>query len=77
MSSWRARKLHEDGSPQEVEAARARRQGVGVHLIEVAREQSACAGCEWLHVDFEDHLKCFYLDACGFVPTSAGLIKLR
>lgn len=58
-------------------AERARRKGVGVRLIEVAREHSADAGCEWLHVDFEDHLKSFYLDACGFVPTSAGLIKLR
>jgi hypothetical protein len=34
------------------------------------------AGCEWLHVDFEDHLRAFYFDACGFVPTNAGLIEL-
>jgi GNAT superfamily N-acetyltransferase len=58
-------------------AVRARRQGIGVRLIEFAREQSASAGCEWLHVDFEDHLKSFYFDSCGFVPTNAGLIKLR
>ena len=58
-------------------AARARRQGVGVRLIDVAREHSANAGCEWLHVDFEDHLKRFYFEACGFVPTNAGLMKLR
>lgn len=58
-------------------AVRARRQGVGVRLIEVARESSAAAGCEWLHVDFEAHLTSFYFDACGFVPTNAGLMKLR
>lgn len=60
-----------------VVAVRARRHGVGVRLIEVAREYSAAAGCEWLHVDFEDHLKSFYFDACGFVPTNAGLMKLH
>jgi hypothetical protein len=32
--------------------------------------------CEWLHVDFEDHLRAFYFDACGFEPTNAGLIGL-
>ena len=35
------------------------------------------AGCEWLHVDFEPHLASFYLDACGFRRTDAGLIHLR
>jgi hypothetical protein len=34
------------------------------------------AGCEWLHVDFDDHLRSFYFDACGFTPTNAGLIAL-
>jgi hypothetical protein len=34
------------------------------------------AGCEWLHVDFEDHLRRFYFEACGFQPTNAGLIAL-
>lgn len=58
-------------------AVRARRQGVGVRLIELARVHSAEAGCEWLHVDFEDRLKSFYVDACGFAPTTSGLIMLR
>ena len=58
-------------------AARARRRGIGAGLIDVAREHSRNAGCDWLHVDFEDHLKGFYFDACGFVPTNAGLMKLR
>jgi len=54
----------------------AQRQGVGVGLVEVATTESRAAGCEWLHVDFEDHLKSFYFDACGFTPTNAGLIAL-
>ena len=44
--------------------------------VEVAVEQARAAGCEWLHVDFEDHLRGFYFDACGFTPTNAGLIEL-
>ena len=43
---------------------------------QVAVERSRAAGCEWLHVDFADHLRGFYLDACGFTPTNAGLIQL-
>jgi hypothetical protein len=31
---------------------------------------------EWLHVDFDDHLRSFYFDACGFTPSNAGLIAL-
>jgi hypothetical protein len=31
---------------------------------------------EWMHVDFDDHLRPFYFDACGFTPTNAGLIEL-
>lgn len=58
-------------------AVRARRHGIGVQLIQTARDNSAEAGCEWLHVDFEDHLRPFYFDACGFRPTSAGLIQLK
>lgn len=58
-------------------ADRARRQGIGKQLVSVATEQSRAAGCEWLHVDFDDHLKSFYFKACGFRPTNAGLIQLR
>jgi hypothetical protein len=32
---------------------------------------------EWLHVDFDDSLRDFYFGACGFRPTTAGLIALR
>jgi hypothetical protein len=44
--------------------------------VELAVEGARAARCEWLHADFEDHLRSFYVDACGFVPTNAGLIEL-
>lgn len=56
--------------------AESRRQGVGTRLVAVAAEEARAAGCEWLHVDFDDHLRSFYFDACGFTPTNAGLIAL-
>ena len=59
-----------------VVAADARRQGVGTQLIALAEARSRAAGCEWLHVDFEDDLRAFYFDGCGFRPTNAGLIAL-
>jgi GNAT superfamily N-acetyltransferase len=55
---------------------RVRRLGVGTELIAVAVTHARAAGCEWLHVDFEDHLRSFYFEACGFKPTNAGLIAL-
>jgi GNAT superfamily N-acetyltransferase len=55
---------------------RVRRRGVGTRLVEVAVREARAAGCEWLHVDFDDHLRGFYFGACGFVPTNAGLIEL-
>jgi GNAT superfamily N-acetyltransferase len=58
-------------------AAKARGRGIGTALVAHAREAARDAGCEWLHVDFDDHLREFYLDACGFRPTSAGLIALQ
>jgi GNAT superfamily N-acetyltransferase len=57
-------------------AGHVRRQGVGRRLVAVAEEQARAAGCEWLHVDFDPHLRSFYLDACGFRPTDAGVIEL-
>jgi GNAT superfamily N-acetyltransferase len=57
-------------------AIAVRRRGIGVELVKVAEREARAAGCEWLHVDFEDHLREFYFDACGFVPTNAGLIVL-
>jgi len=53
------------------------RQGIASKLVRIAVDEARAAGCEWMHVDFEDHLRAFYFDACGFTPTNAGLIALR
>jgi ribosomal protein S18 acetylase RimI-like enzyme len=58
-----------------VDAGR-RRAGIATRLVALATAEARAAGCAWLHVDFEDHLRDFYLDACGFRPTAAGLIAL-
>src|SRR5690242_3352841 len=55
---------------------RAQHHGVGTRLVAIAAEEAKAAGCEWLHVDFEDHLRPFYFGSCGFTPTNAGLIAL-
>ena len=57
-------------------AAAARHRDVGTELVARAVAEARAAGCEWLHVDFEERLGPFYLDACGFAPTGAGLIEL-
>jgi GNAT superfamily N-acetyltransferase len=57
-------------------AAGAGRRGIGTQLVAVAGDAARYAGCEYLHVDFDPHLAPFYLDACGFTPTSAGLLRL-
>jgi GNAT superfamily N-acetyltransferase len=54
----------------------ARHQGIGKGLVSTATAEARNAGCEWLHVDFDDHLRPFYFDACGFMPTNGGLIEL-
>ncbi|MET7493110.1 GNAT family N-acetyltransferase [Streptomyces sp900116325] len=59
-----------------VVAVDRRSRGVGAALVAVAVKEARAAKCEWLHVDFEEHLRAFYFDACGFRETSAGLIAL-
>ena len=55
---------------------RDHRRGIGRQLVEEAVAGAKAAGCEWLHVDFDHDLGSFYFDACGFIPTTAGLISL-
>ena len=57
-------------------SARMRRRKAGTMLVTLAVREARAAGCEWLHVDFEDHLRPFYLGRCGFMPANAGLIAL-
>ncbi len=60
----------------EMVSSESRRRGVGARLIEIVRDRAKLAGCEWLHVDFDDHLRAFYFDTAGFEPTNGGLINL-
>jgi ribosomal protein S18 acetylase RimI-like enzyme len=53
-----------------------RRRGIATRLVSAATDGARAAECEWLHVDFEDHLTGFYVEVCGFTPTRAGLIRL-
>ena len=57
-------------------SASRKRQGIGTRLIAVAATEARAAGCEWLHVDFDEEHRSFYFDACGFEPTPAGLMAL-
>jgi GNAT superfamily N-acetyltransferase len=57
--------------------AALQRRGYATELVREAVRQAKEGGCEWLHVDFEPHLRDFYFRACGFVPTEAGLIQLK
>lgn len=51
--------------------------GIGTELVRSAAVAGRRAGCTWLHVDFEERLRPFYLEACGFRTTAAGLLNLR
>ena len=53
-----------------------RRDGIATELVRSAVGHSRSQGCEWLHVDFEPHLRGFYLESCGFTATDAGVISL-
>ena len=54
-----------------------RHRGIGVGLVHAARDGAARAGCDFLHVGFDEHLRPFYIGACGFEPTAGGLMALR
>jgi GNAT superfamily N-acetyltransferase len=58
-------------------ATTARGQRIGVRLVHVARDAAARAGCDFLHVDFDERLRRFYIDECGFKPVCGGLMALR
>lgn len=58
-------------------ATAVRRQRIGVGLVHAARDGAARAGCEFLHVDFDERLRSFYIEECGFKAVGAGLMELR
>lgn len=51
------------------------RQGIGVMVVQAAIEAARGRGVEWIHVDYEPHLKDFYT-RCGFTQTEAGLVHI-
>ncbi len=53
-----------------------RRRGIGQRLVREAIAAARERGIVWVHVDFEPHLRGFYA-GCGFVPTDAGILRLR
>jgi ribosomal protein S18 acetylase RimI-like enzyme len=57
-------------------STRLRGQGIGTQLVAIAAAEARAARCAWLHVDFWEHLREFYVGASGFTPTAAGLIRL-
>jgi hypothetical protein len=56
--------------------ALTRRHSLGWVVARQGAELAKAAGCEYLHVDFDEQLSPFCLGARGFVPTSAGLLAL-
>jgi GNAT superfamily N-acetyltransferase len=54
-----------------------RGRGIGTQLARRAVDGARDAGCEWLHVDWDDELDRFYIDARGFERAPAGLYELR
>jgi GNAT superfamily N-acetyltransferase len=52
-----------------------RRRGIGRQLVKRAASEARDRNLEWLHVDFEPHLRSFY-EACDFNATEAGLMYL-
>ncbi|MGA4790270.1 GNAT family N-acetyltransferase [Nocardia sp. AB354] len=54
-----------------------RRQSIGSGLVNALVSDLRELGIEWLHVDYEPHLRSFYRDACGFGATDAGLLRLN
>lgn len=53
------------------------RQGHATCLVQEAVRNAKASQCEWLHVDFEPHLRSFYMHTCGFTPTEGGLVRLK
>jgi len=53
-----------------------RHRGVGTAVVKAARDGAVAAGCDFLHVGFDEDLRPFYVDACGFGPTLGGLMDL-
>ncbi len=52
------------------------RLGIGTELVGRAWPVAADAGCRFMSVDFAEEHTAFYIDACGFNPSPAGVRTL-
>jgi GNAT superfamily N-acetyltransferase len=50
------------------------RHGIGTELVRIASRQAKEAGCEWMEVDFDEHLAPFYLRGLRVRSDPAGLL---
>jgi GNAT superfamily N-acetyltransferase len=50
--------------------------GIGHALVRRAATEAQQAGCTWLDVEYEPHLRAFYEAACGFRSSTAGVLRL-
>jgi GNAT superfamily N-acetyltransferase len=57
-------------------ASTHRGRDIGVEMLKICVREARRHECEWLHVDFEEHLRHFYVERCGVQHTHAGLVKL-
>ena len=55
---------------------RLQRRGIGRALVARVIDEARRHKIEWVHVDYEPHLRPFY-EACGFSGTDAGLLRLH
>ena len=53
-----------------------RRRGIGRELVRLAVSGARYRQVQWVHVDYEPHLRRFY-EQCGFRSTEAGLVRLN
>ncbi|WP_405593115.1 GNAT family N-acetyltransferase [Streptomyces sp. NBC_01190] len=53
------------------------RRNIGKDLVDAVTVEAVRAGCEWVHVDYDEENVDFYEKACGFRPTPAGLRSAR
>ena len=52
-----------------------RHRGIGTEIVRAMAEHLKGRGFDWLHVDYRPELEGFYR-GCGFIPSTAGLIRL-
>jgi GNAT superfamily N-acetyltransferase len=60
-----------------VVSAAHQRRGIGAALVHAALDGARTGGSTWVHVDFEERLRGFYLRSGRLDPTDAGSVALH